>query len=221
MDCSPPGSPVRDFPGKNTGVGYPAFLQGIFLTQGLNTRLLHWQAGSLPLSHQEVPPRALFSHLHSFCSCCDWKSAAPLALIGPVSSLTRMTPGCLQGLLKTPSLPWKDPWLPLIQAEAYLTILLYASKVCIPVPTTVGSPSLRGSQKAELNPGTLSLLHRWVLDSGLNWPTHMAVTVSQRKWDNSKREAEMETILQWQGSLILWAAGCWENVWGLGWQTPW
>ena len=27
------------------------FLQGIFLTQGLNPRLLHWQEGSLPLSH--------------------------------------------------------------------------------------------------------------------------------------------------------------------------
>ena len=42
-------------PGKNTGVGCHFLLQGIFLTQGLNPRLLHllhWQAGSLPL----VPP---------------------------------------------------------------------------------------------------------------------------------------------------------------------
>ena len=30
------------------------FLQGIFLTQGLNLHLLHWQADSLPLSHQEI-----------------------------------------------------------------------------------------------------------------------------------------------------------------------
>ena len=29
------------FPSKNTGVGCP-FLQGIFLTQGLNLSLLHW-----------------------------------------------------------------------------------------------------------------------------------------------------------------------------------
>ena len=39
------------FPGKNTGVGCHAFLQGIFLTQGLNQHilyLLHWQVGSLP-----------------------------------------------------------------------------------------------------------------------------------------------------------------------------
>ena len=41
-----------DFPGKNTGVGCHALLQGIFWIQGSNQhllRLLHWQAGSLPL----------------------------------------------------------------------------------------------------------------------------------------------------------------------------
>ena len=39
-----------DFPGKNTGVGCHFFFQGIFLSQGSNLRLLHWQAASLPLS---------------------------------------------------------------------------------------------------------------------------------------------------------------------------
>ena len=49
MDCSPPGSSVHgDSPGKNTGVGCHAHLQGIFLTQGSNLGLLHWQADSLP-----------------------------------------------------------------------------------------------------------------------------------------------------------------------------
>ena len=41
-----------DSPGKNTGVGCHALLQGIFLTQGSNPNLLcflHWQARSLPL----------------------------------------------------------------------------------------------------------------------------------------------------------------------------
>ena len=51
-DCSPPGSSThRDSPGKNTGVGCRAFLQGIFPTQGSNlslSHLLHCQAGSLP-----------------------------------------------------------------------------------------------------------------------------------------------------------------------------
>ena len=41
-----------DFPGKNTGVNQCSLLQEIFLTQGLNLCLLHWQTGSLPLSHQ-------------------------------------------------------------------------------------------------------------------------------------------------------------------------
>ena len=53
MDCSPPGSSVhRDSPGKNTGGGCHALLQGIFPTQGSKLcllHLLHWQAGSLPL----------------------------------------------------------------------------------------------------------------------------------------------------------------------------
>ena len=54
MDCSQLGSSVHaDFPGKNTGMGCHAVLQGIFPTQGLNSHLLyflHWQAGSLPLA---------------------------------------------------------------------------------------------------------------------------------------------------------------------------
>ena len=44
-----------DSPGKNTGVGCHAPLQGIFPTQGSNPRLLRllrWQAGSLP----QAPP---------------------------------------------------------------------------------------------------------------------------------------------------------------------
>ena len=49
MDCRPPGSSVHGVsPGKNTGVGCHAFLQGIFLTQGSNPcllRLLHQGAG--------------------------------------------------------------------------------------------------------------------------------------------------------------------------------
>ena len=39
-----------DFSGKNTGVGCHFLLQGIFLTQGSNLCLLHWQEDSLPLS---------------------------------------------------------------------------------------------------------------------------------------------------------------------------
>ena len=45
----------RDFPGKNTGVGCCFLLQGIFLTQGSNPHLLHWQVGSLAVSHLGSP----------------------------------------------------------------------------------------------------------------------------------------------------------------------
>ena len=47
-----------DSPGKNTGVGCHALLQGIVPTQGLNLRLLcllHWQAGPLPLAPPGKP----------------------------------------------------------------------------------------------------------------------------------------------------------------------
>ena len=52
-------------PGKNTGMGCHALLQGIFPTQGLNPPLLlllHWQAGSLPL----VPPGKLLPKVRLF-----------------------------------------------------------------------------------------------------------------------------------------------------------
>jgi len=42
-------------PGKNTGVGCHALLQGICPTQGWNLHLLHWQAGSLPLASPGKP----------------------------------------------------------------------------------------------------------------------------------------------------------------------
>ena len=53
MDCSPPGSSVhRDSPGKNTGMGCHALLQGIFPTQGLNPGLPHCRQIAYHLSHQ-------------------------------------------------------------------------------------------------------------------------------------------------------------------------
>ena len=59
-DCSPQGSSVhRDSPGKSTGMGCHALLQGIFPTQGANLcllYLLHWQVHSLPLE----PPKGFF-----------------------------------------------------------------------------------------------------------------------------------------------------------------
>ena len=56
MDCDSPGSSVHgDSPGKNTGVGCHALLQGIFPTQGLNPGLPHCRQILYHLSHQKSP----------------------------------------------------------------------------------------------------------------------------------------------------------------------
>ena len=49
----------QNFPGKNTGVACHFLLQAIFLIQGLNLSLLHWQVASLSLSHQGEAPQFL------------------------------------------------------------------------------------------------------------------------------------------------------------------
>ena len=56
MDCSPPGSSVHgDSPGKNTGVGFHALLQGISPTQELNPCLSHCRQILYQLSYQRNP----------------------------------------------------------------------------------------------------------------------------------------------------------------------
>ena len=58
VDCSPPGSSVHgDSPGKNTGVGCHALLQGIFPTQGSKPVLPHCRKILYHLSHQGSPCR--------------------------------------------------------------------------------------------------------------------------------------------------------------------
>ena len=56
IDHSPPGSSAHgDSPGKNTGVGCHALLQGIFPTQGSNPGLPHCRQILYHLSHQGSP----------------------------------------------------------------------------------------------------------------------------------------------------------------------
>ena len=56
LDCSPPGSSVHgDSPGKNTGVGCHALLQGIFPTLRLNPGLPQCGQILYHLSHQGAP----------------------------------------------------------------------------------------------------------------------------------------------------------------------
>ena len=58
MDCNPPGFCPWDSPGKNTGMGCHALLQGIFPSRGSNLHLLC--LGFLPLAPQGKP----FSNRH-------------------------------------------------------------------------------------------------------------------------------------------------------------
>ena len=53
VDGSPPGSSVHGISqARILGVGCHFLLQGVFLTQGSNLSLLHWQADSFRLTHQ-------------------------------------------------------------------------------------------------------------------------------------------------------------------------
>ena len=55
-NCSPPGSSAHgDSPGKNTGVGCRALLQGTFPTQGSNQALLHCRQILYQLAIREAP----------------------------------------------------------------------------------------------------------------------------------------------------------------------
>ena len=53
VDRSLPGSSVREISQAKLGCHF--LLRGIFLIQGSNSRLLHWQVGSLPMSHLQSP----------------------------------------------------------------------------------------------------------------------------------------------------------------------
>ena len=60
-----------DFPGKHAGVGGHFLLQGIFQTEGLNSHLLRWQVGSLPLSCQGSI--YIYARLYFGLGCCKIK----------------------------------------------------------------------------------------------------------------------------------------------------
>ena len=67
IDCNLPGSSVHgDSPGKNTGVGCHALLEGIFQTQGSNTGLLHYRWILYQLSYQGSPYVAMLLLLSLF-----------------------------------------------------------------------------------------------------------------------------------------------------------
>ena len=90
-----PGFSVHGiFSVKNTGVGHHFLLQGIFLIQGLNLCLLHWQADSLPLSDLAL------GHLPSKSPASSGSPRDRGLLEGKIDYLYRGNPG------KIRLLPW-------------------------------------------------------------------------------------------------------------------
>ena len=77
-------------------MGCHVLLQGIFLTQGSNLSLLHWQVDSLPLSHQGSREEVIAVAAKSLQSCptlCD-----------PIDSSPPATP--VPGILQARTLEW-------------------------------------------------------------------------------------------------------------------
>jgi len=67
MECSPPGYSVHgDSPGRNTGVGCHALLQGIFPTQGLNPCLLHCRRILYRLDNQQKVVEWMTEWMHEW-----------------------------------------------------------------------------------------------------------------------------------------------------------
>ena len=67
LSCQAPLS--VDFLGKNTGVGFNFLLQGIFLAQGSNPCLLHWQVRffttKLPGKHTHIHTHTIHMCIHT------------------------------------------------------------------------------------------------------------------------------------------------------------
>ena len=70
LDYSPPGSPVHEFSKQEYRSGLPFPYSGyIFLTQGSNLNLLHWQADSLPMNPLK---KKKHTYLVSKCFLCTY-----------------------------------------------------------------------------------------------------------------------------------------------------
>ena len=97
MDCSSPGSSVcRDSPGRNTGVGYHALLQGILPTQESNPGLSHCRWIAYHLSHQGSPisyqesPQILYLHFNTSKISMSFKKLSLSDLISGLKYLGKM-----------------------------------------------------------------------------------------------------------------------------------
>ena len=88
--CSPSGSVCGDSPGKNSGVGCHALLQGIFLTQGSNPGLPHRRWVLYQLNYLGSLTPALFYTNGPFLPETTVLGIQPIVLGAPTPGLIRI-----------------------------------------------------------------------------------------------------------------------------------
>ena len=128
----------QDFPGKNTRVGCPFLLQGIFPTRGSNLSLLQWQANSLALSHQGSPPSSMGN------------KGGMLAYI--FANVLKVILGKMLVLIKY-SCKWKDSraYIPLYTYRECILFFFFSFHVVIHTVTAIHTRTHRG-EKRRLQP---------------------------------------------------------------------
>ena len=108
MDCRSPGSSVHgDSPGKNTGVGCHALLQGIFPTQGSNAGLTHCRGILYCLSHEVSPTYHVWEAINSLVCL---KLGFPHGSVLKNSSANAGDQGSIPGSGRP---PWRRKWQPI------------------------------------------------------------------------------------------------------------
>ena len=106
VDCSLPTSSVHGVsPGKNTGVGCHALLQGIFSTQGSNPGLPHCRWILYQLSHQGSPIDGYWAgSFHIGCNVCLCPVIQRMFTPGSAGRVTLTSPALIPG--HRPWVPW-------------------------------------------------------------------------------------------------------------------
>ena len=134
------------FPFQPTGVGCHFLLQGIFLTQGLNPCLLHWQVESLPLSHQRSPLNDIvvqsLSRIQLFATA--WTAARQASLSFTIS----------QSLLKLMSIESVMPSNRLILCHPFSCLQFFPASGSFPISwlSTSGNQSIGASASSSVLP---------------------------------------------------------------------